>query len=898
MSLTILGPWSSHDQISREGGGKAANLHRLEGLGCTVPPWICIPAQAFDASFALSDFGDGRLPVGAGSSAMVLPMPDQVAESIRTALIHHALDGKLVAVRSSALDEDGSEHSFAGQFESFLYRRGIGEVLEAVGGCWASAFSERILAYRRATDSEVDVPRMGVIIQRMVESESAGVVFSLNPLRPADRDTIVVESVWGQGEGLVSGILDADRFEVNRTTLEVTETLAIKTQALVRNPEGPGVQPVTVEPERAAQASLTAAQAREVACLALRLEGEMGRPQDCEWAFCGGQLHMLQTRPITTLPPDALFDPDVVGNDSVIWDNSNIIESYAGVTTPLTFSHVSRSYREVYYQTCRIMGVPSEVISAHESVFRNMLGLIRGRIYYNLVNWYRLLALFPLFGRSKGFMETMMGVKQSLTPDLAALFDSLAHPPRYRLLQRLALRYRLVRLLMSGQQANEAFLSRVDQVYRPLEEADLGALSLPDQAAVYQRLEDEVLRHWTAPIVNDTRCMLAFGLLKSLTERWITPGTDAAALQNDLLCGEGDLKSTEPIRLLLDIARNVGEGDPVLRSRFLDESPEQIWSSLKNGFAPELCARFEDYVHRFGFRCVDELKLEVQDLHDQPHLVVASVQGYVRHGVPSTEEMKAREVTIRRQAEERVREAVRGPWRALYFAVLRWARRAVSDRERLRFERTRGFGVTRRIFRGVGRNLARLGLLAHEHDVFYLTVDELLAFIEGRPVCLDLAGLAAVRRLEFDEFRSSPSPPDRFLTRGAVGASLPYSALLHDSDLLADLRKDDDPNVLRGTPCCPGVVEAPIWVADSFEETAGLSGEILVTERTDPGWIPVFPACAGLIIERGSLLSHSAVVARELGIPTIVGVSGSALRELRSGQPVRMDAGRGEVHLL
>jgi len=392
--------------------------------------------------------------------------------------------------------------------------------------------------------------------------------------------------------------------------------------------------------------------------------------------------------------------------------------------------------------------------------------------------------------------------------------------------------------------------------------------------------------------------MLAFGLLKSLTDRWIAQGTGVAALQNDLLCGEGDLKSTEPIRLLLDIARDVEEGDPALRARFLETEPEQMWIALQEGFAPELRARFEDYLCRFGFRCVDELKLEVLDLHDRPHLVVASVQGYLRHGVPSTQDMKAREGTIRREAEERVRGALRGPRRALYFAVLRWARRAVSDRELLRFERTRAFGVTRRLFRGIGRNLTRLGLLADEHEVFYLTVDELLGFIEGRSVTLDLSGLAAARRHEFDEFRDSPSPPDRFLTRGAVGASLPYPALLHDRDLLAELPRDDDPNLLRGTPCCPGVVEAPIWVAESFEDTAGLNGEILVTERTDPGWIPVFPACAGLIIERGSLLSHSAVVARELGIPTIVGVSGSALRNLRSGQRVCMDAGRGEVKIL
>ena len=158
--------------------------------------------------------------------------------------------------------------------------------------------------------------------------------------------------------------------------------------------------------------------------------------------------------------------------------------------------------------------------------------------------------------------------------------------------------------------------------------------------------------------------------------------------------------------------------------------------------------------------------------------------------------------------------------------------------------------------------------------------------------------LAALRRSEYDEYRRTPPPPDRFLTRGAAGASLRYPALLSDRDLLAGQDDDEDPDVLRGTPCCPGVVEAPVRVATSFEDCEGISGEILVTERTDPGWIPVFPACAGLIIERGSLLSHSAVVARELGIPTIVGVGGKPLSRLTTGQHVRMDAGKGEVRIV
>ena len=165
----------------------------------------------------------------------------------------------------------------------------------------------------------------------------------------------------------------------------------------------------------------------------------MGSPQDCEWAFDqDGQLFLLQTRPITTLPPQAFYDKDVIGPQYALWDNANIIESYEGITSPLTFSFASRAYRQVYIQFCQIMGIPAHVVEQQDAMFRNMLGLIQGRIYYNLINWYRLIRMLPVGGRSDAFMETMMGVQQSLRPELSSLFDDLQEPPRPARLRQLA----------------------------------------------------------------------------------------------------------------------------------------------------------------------------------------------------------------------------------------------------------------------------------------------------------------------------------------------------------------------------------------------------------------------------------------------------------------------------
>jgi pyruvate,water dikinase len=159
--------------------------------------------------------------------------------------------------------------------------------------------------------------------------------------------------------------------------------------------------------------------------------------------------------------------------------------------------------------------------------------------------------------------------------------------------------------------------------------------------------------------------------------------------------------------------------------------------------------------------------------------------------------------------------------------------------------------------------------------------------------------LVELRKQEFAVYRKTPPPPDRFLITGAAGLSFEHTAVLADADLMiGDDDANADPTLLRGTPCCPGTIEAVVRVVHEFKDAQNLNGEILVTERTDPGWVPLYPSCSGLLIERGSLLSHSAVVARELGLPTIVGVRGGLLKKLKTGDRVRVDAGRGEIRIL
>ena len=199
----------------------------------------------------------------------------------------------------------------------------------------------------------------------------------------------------------------------------------------------------------------------------------------------------------------------------------------------------------------------------------------------------------------------------------------------------------------------------------------------------------------------------------------------------------------------------------------------------------------------------------------------------------------------------------------------------------------------------MGDNLVKLGEIENARDIFYLTVEEIFAYCEGRPISIRLAHIIRERKLEYAEYDKTLPPPDRLLTYGAAGASMRYANVLMDADLLrSELPLSNDPSILMGVPCSPGIVEGIVRVVTDLKDAIGINGEILVTARTDPGWVPLYPSCSGLLIERGSLLSHSAVVARELGLPTIVGISGGLMKKLKTGQRVRMDAAKGEVRLL
>ena len=447
------------------------------------------------------------------------------------------------------------------------------------------------------------------------------------------------------------------------------------------------------------------------------------------------------------------------------------------------------------------------------------------------------------------------------------------------------------------------FFSSFQKIYHEAQQKIHGkayeTMSLPQLANEYSELETGLLKRWKAPIINDYLCVVFFGIIKKLSASWL-PNTHPT-LQNDLLCGEGGLDSTEPTKKLMRISELIDTRHGDLREQWIQKTPAELKSLFQRGLLPQpVLDEIHEFLDLYGFRCINELKLEELDLHDDPEFVFASIQSYLKTKAYSVDDLREKEQKIRNQAEAIVAGHLT-PWRRMIFGfILKNTRKAVKNRENLRFARTKVFGISRHLFRAMGRKLHALGILAEPNDVFYLTLDELIQFTEGRSVTQDLKTLSLMRKAEFQNYRDTASLPDRLLTYGAVGVSLPYLQVFMESDLLRQEQDLEplDPHVLRGTPCSPGVVEGTVRVVHKLQDAHGLNGEILVTARTDPGWVPLYPACSALLIERGSLLSHSAVVARELGLPTIVGISGGLMERLHTGDRVRVDGGTGRVEIL
>lgn len=820
-------------------GGKAGALARLSQSDCRIPPW-----------FAVTD-GDA---------------------SSREAILESAkkLGGDLFAVRSSASGEDGADHSFAGQYDTFLYVE-LKDLPDRIRRVHQSHQSDHLRSYQDSKKID-QIQRPTALVQHMLHPEVSGVAFSADPVS-GRRQHCLVSALWGTGSALVSGEADADTWTIDKDNCIVDTKIADKSRQHVPCPDSAeGVALIDTPSDKRSLPCLGKEQVLAVANMARQCAEHFGYPQDIEWAYEKNQLYLLQSRPITTLAHTP--NPD---DPLTVWDNSNIAESYSGITSPLTFSFAQRAYEHVYREFCRLLSVPRQRIEDNDYVFPAMLGHIHGHVYYNLNSWYHVLAMLPGFSVNRSFMEQMMGVKEPMPGEVVA--DILQKTRTSKLKDSWALGKTVLGLIKN----HRSLQRQIDAFYQRLERAlgdrdkPLDKMTGKELACHYRDLESQLLKHWDAPLINDFFAMIYYGTLKSLCEKWLNDGS----LQNTLLVDAGEIISAEPPRRIHAMAAQVAR-DKTLTDLLANphtKPDEKLAQLARHG---EIFAAYNSYLEDFGDRCLEELKLESPSVGDNPQSLLTGI------GVMAKRHSSGRPSGAAPVPEPPTAVESLSGWKKKVFSwVLQNARDRVRDRENLRFERTKLFGRVRRIVVELGKRLHTAKHLDQPGDVFFLTITEVMGAYEGTTSPQTLRDQCRQRKRQQDAIRAVP--PDRFETRGSLDR---YSSFTPSSKEAAH-----EGAQLHGTGACPGIVRGTVRVVTDPRHATLAEGEILVAQQTDPGWVVLFPAASGLLVERGSLLSHSAIVARELQLPCVVSIR-NITSILSSGDFVEMNGSTGEVNII
>ena len=807
-------PNAANDALT---GGKAASLSRLRGAGFLVPDGFVLPI----ATTAMLE--------GGGVEA------ETAERAVRESLRGLCPRGEPVAVRSSAIGEDGSEHSFAGQHLTLLAVTGEESVLSAIKACADSLHGEGAMAYREARATTA-AKQMAVIVQRMLRPTAAGVAFTTDPVTGSP-ESVVVEAVSGLGEGLVSGQRAAHRWVFGRGGLDLTDESAL---------EGGPV--------------MTTEQAREVAKLALRAEEVFGQAQDVEFAVEGETTWLLQSRPITataTNDTDAMLDTPT--SEADYWTSANIGEVLPGLLTPLAITAFAANADRAYcgaYQELRMLA---------KDECPRFVGFFYNRAFLHIDNT-RLIAERALGSSGDAVEERFLGGQKRAKARRSHSLKNWKH----RILSAWPL-LRMTRTIeRKGIRAEKETLA-FEKRLRALDPAGLSGAELDD-------LRLEISDFVAGTFATHLQASGCAGAGYDLVARMVRPILKERTEGRTPVLFAG-MKDVESARIPLDIwglSRVAHEAG--IAERLREDGFEPLASSL-----PKLWLRaFQAFLERHGHRGLFEMEPSQPSWRRDPEQVVRLVRDYL--DLP--EEQSPPAVLARREADRlRLTSALMrrmNPVKRIAFRfVLRDAQGWVALRERTKSVIVRGTRLVDVLMPEATRRLIASGVVVAADDVYFLTGDEFGEALRAEGP-RDMRSAVARRRRDFERNRHVRLP-ERFRGRPSP---LPIVPATETGD------------ALRGTPVSPGQVAGRARVIlDPRVDGPMLPGEILVAPVTDAGWTPLFALAVGLVVDMGSALSHGSTVAREYGLPAVVNV-GNGTTAIRTGDLIAIDGAAGTVTIL
>ncbi|WP_433287986.1 PEP/pyruvate-binding domain-containing protein [Pseudonocardia sp. CA-142604] len=857
-------------ELSRA-GGKAANLGELIRTGFPVPPGFVVTTEAYSQVAAAAGLeseldGDARLGERARAALLATPVPARVADAVCRAYL--ALGEKVpVAVRSSATAEDLPSASFAGQQDTFLNVVGVDAVLDAVHRCWASLWTDRAVSYRADAGIDHCVVRLAVVVQRMVDAQVAGVLFTADPVT-GTRTHTVIDASPGLGEAVVSGAVNPDHIVVEGEGRIVEHRLGDKAVE-VRPLAGGGTEQVS-RADGAARSSLTDAQITSLVTLGRRVEAYYRAPQDIEWAIDGdGALWLTQSRPITTLHPI----PQPTGEGLRVYLCASLAQ---GLTRPITPMGLS-AFRVITSVPAAAFGVPIADPVAGPPAFVTA----GGRAFADITPGVRSAVGRAILPRVFDVMEARSAVVlRALFDEPALAVRTTSRWPFVRRVAKVLVHHRVPALLALSLLRPAAARQRVDRIGRRLRTLT----ALPADAAPEQRL-NHVQRVLTQlfPIMPRVAPVFVSGLAMLAVARKLAGDDLDAAASHEVLRSLPHNTTTEMDLELWALATRL-RGNAGAAEALRGTPAAELADRYHDGaLPPALQQGLKAFLARHGHRAVAEIDLGMPRWSDDPSHVLGVLANYLRLDDPelAPDAMFARGALAAEAAVAVTVDRVRRRSRVRAFAVrvaLRRVRQLVGMRETHKDFVIRLLALARAEFRVVGELLAARGLLSDPADVYFLDLAEARSALAGA----DHRATVAERREEYDRELRRRHVPRVLLSDGTEPETLS--------------RPGDAEGALTGTPASAGTVTAPARVVLDPVGAHLEPGEILVVPSTDPGWTPLFLTAGGLVMEMGGPNSHGAVVAREYGIPAVVGVADATTR-IRTGQQVTVDGAAGLVRL-
>jgi phosphohistidine swiveling domain-containing protein len=846
-------------------GAKASSLSVLWAVPhVRVPPGFAVDAALFRA------FIESALPSSQWPERLLsAPESERTADkltAIRATLdsaklpergwsevldAYRALGARLVAVRSSALQEDTRNATAAGVFSTELGVRDEASLERAVRSVFSRIYDERALSYL-ARISPKEPPAIALLVQRVVVATSAGVLFTEDPVR-REAGTMRVEATLGLGAPIVDGHVSPDVFTLSRDDgALVRSTVVPKQQALVVGDDGQ-LRTLPFEPARE-EPALDRDQLFELASAARAVQRALGGPRDIEFAFESKTLWVVQARPIV-----ALLDPRDE-RAQWVWSNVNVGEALPGVATPLTWS-IAAAFSELGFR--RAFGaLGCTVFEGAE-----LVGRFDGRIYLNLTHFLRIASQVPAldpkmlleFGGGSGLDEVASQIERGSWARFALRVPSV------------------LATWVRDNYALDAKVERFEADARALraqiESADRAAMTRAELAIELERIEAALDRTGTLMLTCASGALSSVVLVRAML-RW-TARADADRLERALLTGNADLESAQPGISLAHLAARLAT-EPAARAAI--EAGVETLDALPDGPTRRGLAAF---LRAYGHRAVREAELSTPRWAEDPSMLLSMLRAQLDSGVAAALERVDAQSRARDRAEHQWMDSLPASARSLARHALARARKFLRLRERMRGHVTEVLGYFRSNALEVSRRLSRHDPACDADGAFFLTVDEVREFLRG--AALDVASVVRARRSEHRRDAAKPDPPNSFVGAPPRAQARPP----HAGDA-----------VLTGIAASSGLVRGRVRIISSPGQSAALrAGEILVIRVADVGWTPLFLTATGVVTELGGALSHASLVAREYGVPAVVNVEG-ATRALRDGQLIEVDGDRGTVLLI